>query len=316
MEPQSADFKNENAAFYFFTYLVMFLSLAFLATGVGAILFQLINKYIDDPLASNYSAFSSSEPIKYGIASVLIAGPLFFFLASLINKHLFQGKISENSKVRRWLTYIILFFAAATIIGDLISLVFNLLDGDIVLRFILKVATVLAIAGAIFGYYFWDMRHVGMTGQKFMGNKAWAAATIVLSTIVFISAFFVVDSPATARDKKFDEELVNYMNSAQYDIESYYRDHSQLPARIEDVDISNYGPNMESSVSYQKTGDAQYKLCGSFKRSNLLDEENDGVRLYEPGRDWKHDRGIYCFPRTVEVEFDSNAIKPMPAPIQ
>lgn len=304
------DQKNDNAAFYFFVYLVMFLSLSFLATGVGAILFQLINKYVEDPLASASDIFSAGGPIKYGIASVLIAGPLFFFLSGLISRHLEKGKLAESSKVRKWLTYIILFIAAGTIIGDLITLVFNLLEGAIVLRFILKVLTVLGIAGAIFGYYFWDMRKTNMRGVKYHGNAVWSSVTIMLTTIAFVSAFFVADSPMVARDKKFDRELSSYLNDIQYDIESYYQNHDALPAAIDDLDIRTYGPDMRKFMAYQKTGDTTYKLCGDFKRSNL-DENDRSNEYYGMSQEWKHDKGSYCFTRNVDTNSD-NVIRTSP----
>ena len=62
------------------------------------------------------------------------------------------------SAVRRWLTYVTLFLAATVLIGDLITLVYNLLGGELSLRFVLKVLVVGTIAGAIFGYYLRDLR--------------------------------------------------------------------------------------------------------------------------------------------------------------
>jgi hypothetical protein len=56
------------------------------------------------------------------------------------------------------LTYITLFVAAGVLIGDLISLVFNFLGGELTVRFVLKVLTVGVIAGTIFGHYLWDLR--------------------------------------------------------------------------------------------------------------------------------------------------------------
>jgi hypothetical protein len=60
--------------------------------------------------------------------------------------------------VRKWLTYATLFIAASVLVADLSTLVFNLLGGELTMRFLLKVATVGIIAGAVFGYYLWDMR--------------------------------------------------------------------------------------------------------------------------------------------------------------
>jgi hypothetical protein len=60
--------------------------------------------------------------------------------------------------VRRWLTYLTMFVAASILIGDVISLVYTVLGGELTVRFVLKVLTVGAIAGSVFGYYMWDLR--------------------------------------------------------------------------------------------------------------------------------------------------------------
>lgn len=65
---------------------------------------------------------------------------------------------SRSSLIRKWLTYITLYIATGIIVGDLITLVTYVLNGDLTLRFVLKVLVVLVIAGSVFGYYLWDLR--------------------------------------------------------------------------------------------------------------------------------------------------------------
>ncbi|MNC98380.1 hypothetical protein D3C83_163200 [compost metagenome] len=60
--------------------------------------------------------------------------------------------------MRRWLTYLTLFLAAAVLIGDMITLVYNALGGEITIRFALKVLVAAVISGAIFGFYLRDLR--------------------------------------------------------------------------------------------------------------------------------------------------------------
>jgi hypothetical protein len=48
--------------------------------------------------------------------------------------------------------------AASVIVGDSITLVYNVLNGELTLRFVLKAAVVAAIAGAAFGYFTWSTR--------------------------------------------------------------------------------------------------------------------------------------------------------------
>ena len=62
------------------------------------------------------------------------------------------------SRIRRRLTYIVLFVASCVLIGDLTTLVYYFLGGEVTLRFFLKVLTVASIAGAVFLHYLWDLR--------------------------------------------------------------------------------------------------------------------------------------------------------------
>jgi hypothetical protein len=48
--------------------------------------------------------------------------------------------------------------AASWLIGDIITLIYNVLGGEYTLRFLLKVATVALIAGGTFGYFLHDIR--------------------------------------------------------------------------------------------------------------------------------------------------------------
>ena len=54
--------------------------------------------------------------------------------------------------------YLTLFIAAGCLIGDMTTLVYQLLGGELTVRFMLKVIVVGAIAGTVFGYYLHDLR--------------------------------------------------------------------------------------------------------------------------------------------------------------
>lgn len=51
------------------------------------------------------------------------------------------------------LSYIALFVAASVAMGDLITFLTFFLHGELTIRLVLKVATVLVIAGGVFWYY-------------------------------------------------------------------------------------------------------------------------------------------------------------------
>ena len=63
----------------------------------------------------------------------------------------------QNPAVFLWLTYLTLSLAAGIMIGDVTGIVYNLLGGEMTTRFGLKVVTVGAIAGSVFGYFRRDL---------------------------------------------------------------------------------------------------------------------------------------------------------------
>lgn len=141
-----------------FLYLVLFLTLYISAFSTGSLVFDFINRFLPDPLTQYYSLEASAQSIRTATASLIITFPLFLFVSHLLGKAIRRDPEKRSSKVRKWLTYLTLFVAAGVIIGDLITLVSNLLSGELSIRFVLKVLTVLLIAGGIFGYYLWDLR--------------------------------------------------------------------------------------------------------------------------------------------------------------
>ena len=148
--------KPYGAAREAFMYLVLFLCLYISAFSFGSLLFHFINRWIPD--AIRYYESGDLSAVRMSVASLIVAFPVYLWLSTLLATAIKKDADRKGSKVRKWLTYITLFIAAGVIIGDLITLLFNLLGGELTARFLLKVLTVLLIAGLIFGYYLWDLR--------------------------------------------------------------------------------------------------------------------------------------------------------------
>ena len=153
--PKRRPYLNAREAFL---YLVPFLTLYISAVSFGTLIFQYINRWLPDIALCPYCVDTTTDAIRWSTASLVIAFPVFYYISYILYKAIKRDPDKRASKIRKWLTYITLFIAAGVIIGDLITLVFNLLGGELTLRFILKVLTVGGIAGTIFGYYLWDLR--------------------------------------------------------------------------------------------------------------------------------------------------------------
>jgi hypothetical protein len=144
-----------------FLYLLTFITLYISAYNFGALIYQFINKNFPDAVRQAgyvYDATVNASAIRFSLASLIIAFPIYLWLSIALNKSAAKNPEARGSRVRKWLTYLTLFIAAGIIIGDLIALLNRLLEGDITTRFALKFITVLVIAGVIFYYYLTDLR--------------------------------------------------------------------------------------------------------------------------------------------------------------
>ncbi|MEM1056434.1 MAG: DUF5671 domain-containing protein [Bacteroidota bacterium] len=141
-----------------FWYLVLFTSLYLTAIYLGTLLFQLINLGFPDPTDSEYARTAAQGSIRWAIAMLVVAFPLFVFMSRLIGQAVQEDPGKRASKVRKWLTYLTLFVAVCVLLGDGATLLYNLLSGDLTVRFLLKSITVAVIAGSVFWYYLRDLR--------------------------------------------------------------------------------------------------------------------------------------------------------------
>lgn len=141
-----------------FLYLLLFTTLYVAAWNLGSLLFDLINRAFPDPADNSYMVGRLGASIRWSTASIIIAFPMFLYVARYLGRDLARSPVKRLSAVRRWLTYLTLFIAAGVLIGDMITLVYNMLGGELTIRFALKVLVAAVIAGTIFGYYLHDLR--------------------------------------------------------------------------------------------------------------------------------------------------------------
>jgi hypothetical protein len=141
-----------------FIYLVLFAALYFSVWNLGALIFEFINRAFPDPLLNERFGTFSNDSIRWNIAGLAVAFPLFLYTFRLVNREIAKDPTKRQSRPRKWLTYITLFLAALTLAGDLVTLIYNVLGGELTVRFLLKVLTIGALAGGVFAYFLLDMR--------------------------------------------------------------------------------------------------------------------------------------------------------------
>ena len=288
-----------NNAKFTFLYLLSLVALGFVAVSCGTILFQIINKLVAD--VGMASGTFSQEAAKFGIAAIFVAAPVYYLTTRQLLKDMVAGNLPKDSGARRWLTYLILFAASMTVLGWLIGTMNLFLSGELTLKFGLKFATVIIISAVVFGYYFYDIRRAVIVAKdKTVSSFCWGSLALVLA--IFVSAWFFIDSPTTARAKNLDNQILNDFGQIDSAVQSYYGANSKLPATLADLKTSvSYlseqtlmDKTTNKPYGYQPAGATAYELCADFRTDN----KNDNNQSY-PGGQWLHGSGHQCLRQLI-----------------
>ena len=143
-----------------FQYLVLFATLYTSAYYLGSLVFAVVNRAFPDPSWTSvyYDNDFVRDEIRWSVSALIVAFPVFLYMSWLTGRAIQRDPVKRASNIRRWLTYLTLFIAATTLIGDVTTLVYNVLSGELTVRFVLKVVTVALIGGTAFTYYLRDLR--------------------------------------------------------------------------------------------------------------------------------------------------------------
>ncbi|MCI0566323.1 DUF5671 domain-containing protein, partial [bacterium] len=258
----------------FFLWLAAMAALYVSVGSILALLFQYINVLFPDELVRYYDPYSGA--IRFAIASLVIIFPIYLALTRFLNQDIRKNPEKREFGVRKWLIFITLFVAGVSIVVDLIVLLNTFLGGDITARFILKVFAVLVVAGAVFGYYFYDLRGKWEANVKLSIRLGWVASILV--AIAVISGFFLIGSPQTARLYRFDEQKVGDLQNIQWQVVNYWQAKTSLPETIEILNdplrgfVAPSDPQTGEPYEYRVIGDKTFELCATFNRAS-----RDGV---------------------------------------
>ncbi len=281
------------------------------------LLFEYINYVFPDVLEYAYH-YGFNESIRWSISSLLIVFPVYLGVTWYLRKDAIAHPEKRELRVRKWLLNFTLFLAAITIISDLVVLVNRFLEGEITVRFFLKVIVVFLVAGAVFAYYLWDLRRETKPDSKPSRALAVITAVVVLGSIV--SGFFIIGSPASQRLRRFDERRVNDLQVLQNEIINYWGQKDRLPKSLDNLknDINGFTPPKDPQTSsvyeYKVLGALKFELCATFnvKSSSASEKLTYGGPYY--AENWDHEIGRVCFSRTIDPDLyrQTNLRRPVP----
>ncbi len=324
---------------YFFLSLSVLITLVTSVVSFINLVFGTLDKRFPDVLNATYQYGYSTyeyEGIRMALATLIIFFPVFLLVSRFWNKFTKDGLGHIDEVVRKWVIYVILFLSSLIAIIDLVTLVRYFISGEITSRFILKVLTILVVAGVVGFYYVSKSREQEGAGAK---DKLFAFVGALLVLVAVIYSFMIIGSPTKQRQLRLDDRRVNDLQTIQYQVINSWQQKEKLPADLKELanPLSGFSipvdPEFEKGKTYEYIvkDKLTFELCATFSQpipkgwreySNsggvfaTMPVAYDAKTSYPyPGgginESWDHQAGRTCFSRTI----DKDIYPPYPKPL-
>jgi hypothetical protein len=268
-----------------FFYLLIFATLATWTINLGSLAFQLIDRWLADPLFSSSMQTYQNYAITWALSAILIAYPLHLLISRAVLRDAAADPEKLDSGIRKWLTYMALVIAASVFMGDLICALAFLLRGELTSRFLSKAFVVLALSGGVFYYYFGGLRNAEV--QKTSRDRWMASLSAAAVALMLVFGFLQLGPPRAQRALRADAQRVQQLYQLGNQIQNYWRSHaSQLPQSIDGLPGTQVDPVTRVRYEYHPGQSSQYELCADFAQLSPGGDNQDT---------WNHPAGHHCF---------------------
>ncbi len=311
---------------YFFLSLGVLVSLVTSVISFLNLVFAVLEKKMPDVLNSFYQYGYNSysfENARSALATLLIAFPVLCVLTYFWNKKKEKDLLEYDKVVKNWMVYVLIFLAVLVVLIDLIVLVRYFVSGEITLRFVLKVLSVLLVAKIVVFIFLPEVFEIKF---KKILQKGASIFSIVFFVFIIVFSFSVIGSPKTQRNLRIDERRVSDLQSIQWQVISYWQQKEKLPENLKDLSSPLSGfylpvdPEFQKDrvYEYNKKGDLSFELCAEFSLPMPQGWQEMGGREVLPMYDkdmavsspavsgmndsWDHEVGRTCFERTIDKD--------------
>lgn len=305
--PMPPDTGGAREAFF---HLLTFASFFTTVISLIVLFFSYINRLFPDPALRDvyYPSSYDMSGIRWSLAAVIVAFPLFLLLSRFLLKEMSAHPEKSWSGIRRWLTYLTLFIAATAIMGDVITLVFQLLEGELTIRFLLKVLVVLVIAGLSFAYYFLSLRMPVEKKETKKMHRMFALIGSAITVIAIVWGIVLAGSPMSERLRKFDERRIEDFNVIRNEAATIVLDQTrhERPGERRIVNpLPQSLPELQEQAVYQKLEITDPQTGELYEYRVLNESTYELCAVFNFPRDhqydifWNHEAGRQCF--TIDV---------------
>jgi len=270
-----------------FFHLLAFVTLGTWIFSIGSIWFDLIEAWVPDPTVDRFDGFVIGR-ISRQLASIIVAFPVFIWATRSILRDQMENPDKAESAVRRWVSNIGLLLTALVFLGDLITFVTVLLQGEITTRFALRCCVVLVLAGAVFLYY---SRGLGKsrTLPPVTWHRVFAGCAGLAMLLTLGLGFWSNGSPSSVRVLNEDNRRVRDLHGVTVQLQNKKLNGLQEPpAGLADIGVKEADPFTGQSYEYRKLDGARYQVCAQFGAQSARGAS-------AAARFWAHPAGRKCF---------------------
>ncbi len=298
----------ENTAKNFAMQLGSLVSLYVSLSALIVLLFGIINIKFPDPALDYYYTFGGdASSVRFSIALLVIFFPTYLILTRFVNK-IRRVEHGTYLTLTKWLIYLSLLVGGGVLLGDLVLILNNFLNGDLTTRFVLKAIAFFLVVGTAFVYYLFDAKGYWQAHEKTSIKYGGIVSVVVL--VALISGFMKIETPAQVREMRIDQAQVNDLQIIQNRIEEFYTRNNTLPASLTELYTGLVAPIASAervAYRYNVVDKTTYQLCAEFAYPTQKSVHEYSMAATRKGefytRDfaWDHGTGEKCFERKITV---------------
>ena len=280
------------------------------------LIFSITNLQFPDDASYYWEDTGTRQAIRTSIAMLLVFFPAFLTFTRLSNQDRRKHLHGEYHIIAKWMVYLSILGGILILLGDLVTLINYFLNGEITIRFIIKVCALLSVIGLALGYYVLDVKGYFKKNTSHAFYFAIGATILVLGSLIY--GYSYIESPAKVREINLDEKQLNDLQDMYWEIIDTYRSTLQLPKTLDELYINRKipsAPDQREAYVYTPIDDKTFELCATFATpSPQYKKPTTDVQIVDTNilqnNNWEHGTGYVCFKRTVET----NKTVPLPIP--
>lgn len=293
---------KENTPKNFVIQLGALIALYVSVSSLLVLIFGIINITFPDEVIAYWQSEGAREGIRISIATLIVFFPTYLVLTRMSNQARRKEEQGKYTGLAKWLVYLSLLVGGGIILGDLVTILLYLLNGEITTRFILKALALLVVVSATFGYYLLDVKAYFKDKEK--QSIQYGIGALVLVLVVLVVGFMNIETPQEVREMRLDEQQVNDLRDIQFRIEEYYRVQETLPTSIDSLYSGMkppQAPTGRAAYQYKIVDETTYELCATFvaPSTTTLSDRSVAPLYTKDNYNWEYQAGEKCFTRVI-----------------